>query len=56
MEKVSKKWKTYQRKRVRQGKSSPGCVVPAVRITWMILVDENVGTYLDREILSKEEL
>jgi hypothetical protein len=56
MEKVSKKWKTYQRKRVRQGKSSPDRVVPAVRIAWIILVDENVGPYLYRELLSKETL
>jgi hypothetical protein len=53
MEKVSKKWKTYQRKRIRQGKSSPEWAVPAVR---MILVDENVGLYLYRGPLSKETL
>jgi hypothetical protein len=35
MEKVSKKWKKYQRARVRKGKSSPDWVVPAVRIAWM---------------------
>jgi hypothetical protein len=53
MEKVSKKWKTYQRKRVRQGKSSPDWVVPAFRVAWIILVDQNVGPYLYRELLSK---
>jgi hypothetical protein len=40
MEKVSKKWKTYQRKRVRQGKSSSDWAVPSVRIAWMIPMDD----------------
>jgi hypothetical protein len=40
MEKLSKKWKTYQRQRVRQGKSSPDWVVPSVRIAWMMPVDD----------------
>ena len=40
MEKVSKKWKTYQRKRVRQGKSSSDWVVPSVRIAWMMPMDD----------------
>jgi hypothetical protein len=40
MEKVSKKWKKYQRKRVRQGKSSPDWVVPSVRIAWMMPMDD----------------
>jgi hypothetical protein len=35
MEKVSKKWKTYQRARARKRKSNPDFVVPAVRIAWM---------------------
>jgi hypothetical protein len=40
MERVSKRWKTYQRMRVRQGKFSPDWVVPSVRIAWMMPMDD----------------
>jgi hypothetical protein len=45
MEKVSKKWKAYQRRRVRQGKSSPDWIVPSVRIAYMKPIYENVTPY-----------
>jgi hypothetical protein len=40
MEKISKKWKRYQRKRVRQGKSSPDWVLPSVRLAFMMPMND----------------
>jgi hypothetical protein len=45
MEKVSKKWKRYQRGRVRQGKSSPDWIVPSVRVAYVKNMTETVRPY-----------
>jgi hypothetical protein len=45
MEKVSKKWKTYQRNRVRHGKSSPDWIVPNLRVAYVKNVTETVRPY-----------
>lgn len=55
MEKASRKWKTYQRRRVKQGKSSPDWIVPKVRIAHMrpICHTESVYSYSQRDRTQK---
>jgi hypothetical protein len=45
MEKISKKWKTYQRSRVKKGKSSPDWNVPKVRVAYVKNITLTVSPY-----------
>jgi len=45
MEKTAKKWKTYQRRRANQGKSSPDWIVPRVEVAYLRPVCETVSPY-----------
>ncbi|KAE9379972.1 hypothetical protein N431DRAFT_432287 [Stipitochalara longipes BDJ] len=45
LEKQSKKWKAYQRRRVKQGKSSPDWVVPKVEVAHLKPICEVVSPY-----------
>jgi hypothetical protein len=45
LERVSKKWKSYQRGRLRKGKVSKDWEVPKVRVAWMRAVTETVSPY-----------
>jgi hypothetical protein len=45
LEKTSKKWKAYQKRRVKQGKSSPDWVVPTVEVAYLKPICEVVSPY-----------
>ncbi|PMD33318.1 hypothetical protein L207DRAFT_169695 [Hyaloscypha variabilis F] len=45
LEKTSKKWKAYQKRRVKQGKSSPDWVVPTVKVAYLKPICEVVSPY-----------
>jgi hypothetical protein len=45
MEKKSKEWKTYQRRRSKQGKSSPDWIVPIVKLAVIHNISETVSPY-----------
>jgi len=45
LEKTSKKWKAYQKRRVKQGKSSPDWVVPTVEAAYLKPICEVVSPY-----------
>jgi hypothetical protein len=45
LEKTSKKWKAYQKRRVKQGKSSPDWVVPKVEVAYLKPICETMSPY-----------
>lgn len=46
LDKTSRKWKAYQKRREKQGKSSPDWIVPTVRLARMVPIYATVSPYL----------
>lgn len=45
LERQSKKWKSYQRRRVKQGKRSPDWQVPTVEVAYLKPICETISPY-----------